>query len=428
MGPDFAAPVERTLAAAGGRVADLLDDPAAVELFNDCLARTLRRAMHRLADGTVFAITGDIPAMWLRDSAAQMWPYLRISRGDEALQGLIAGVLARQLRCIDIDPYANAFNATPHGRGHRLDRTERSPWIWERKYEVDSLCYPLDLAYRFWRVTGRVDHFDGWYRRATERVVTQWTVEQDHEARSRYRFQRLWSPGRGTLARCGRGRRTVVTGMTWSGFRPSDDACRYGFHVPANMFAVVVLGQLVRVATEVLGDDGLAARAGALRDEIDAAIRAYGIVEHRVHGRVYAYEVDGAGGVNLMDDANVPSLLAAPLLGYVDARDSVYQATRRFVLSESNPYFYAGRAASGVGSPHTRTRYVWPIALAVAGLTSLDREERRAVIGTLCRTATGGAVHESFHCDRPEKYSREWFSWADAIYCELVLAHCGVGV
>jgi meiotically up-regulated gene 157 (Mug157) protein len=190
------------------------------------------------------------------------------------------------------------------------------------------------------------------------------------------------------------------------------------------MFAVVVLSQLARVATEVLKDQALAERALSLCREIDAGIAAHGIVEHPEHGRIYAYEVDGLGGATLMDDANVPSLLAAPLLGYVDASDATYQATRRLILSEANPYFYAGRAAAGVGSPHTATRHVWPIALAVAGLTTPDRDERRAVVDTLCRTATGGAMHESFHCDRPERYSREWFSWADAMYCELVLAHC----
>jgi len=399
-----------TLAAVSRRVADTLHDRAAAELFARCLERTLDRAVRRLADGTVFVVTGDIPAMWLRDSAAQMWPYIRICQQDDALQDLVAAVLARQLRCILIDPYANAFNAAP-------------PWIWERKYEVDSLCYPLDLAYQLWRATGRVDHFDAAYRQAAERILTLWRLEQDHEGRSPYRFRRLPRP----LARVGRGRRTVVTGMTWSGFRPSDDACRYGYLVPANMFAVVVLRQLGHVADEVLRDSGLAERARRLAQEIDTGITAHGIVDHPVHGRVYAYEVDGAGGTALMDDANVPSLLAAPLLGYINVGDSVYQATRRFVLSEANPFYFAGRAVAGVGSPHTARRHVWPLALAVQGLTSTEPGEQRTLIDTLCRTAIGGAVHESVHCDRPRRYTRDWFSWADAMYCDLVLAHCGVG-
>jgi meiotically up-regulated gene 157 (Mug157) protein len=404
----------QTLAAVNRRVADTLHDSAAADLFGQCLERTIHRAVRRLDDDTVFVVTGDIPAMWLRDSAAQMWPYVRICQQDEALQDLVAGVLARQLRCILTDAYANAFNASPDGRGG---------WVWERKYELDSLCYPLDLAYRFWKTTGRVDHFDGWYRQASERIVTLWTLEQDHESRSPYRFRRLSRP----LMRRGRGRRTAATGMTWSGFRPSDDACRYGYHVPGNMFAVVVLRQLARIATEVLGDDGLAQRALRLAPEIDTGITVHGVIDHPVHGRVYAYEVDGTGRTLLMDDANVPSLLAAPLLGYVDADDPVYQATRRFVLSDANPYYFAGRAAAGVGSPHTARRHVWPIALAVEGLTTTEPAEQRALIDTLCRTAIDGAVHESFHCDRPQRYTRDWFSWADAMYCELVLAHCGVG-
>lgn len=398
--------IERTLARVGQRVAAQLDDPAAAELFDRCLARTVRQAVRRLDDGTLFVLTGDIPAMWLRDSAAQLWPYLRLCQDDEQLAGLVTGVLSRQWRCIAEDPYANAFNAA-------------RPWVWERKYELDSLCYPLDLAHRFFRATGRVDHFDAWYLRAVDSILTLWTVEQDHENGSPYRFRR---PLR-ALPRWGRGRPTAVTGMTWSGFRPSDDACRYGYHVPGNMFAVVVLGQLEHVATAALGEGGLAQRARKLRERIDAGIAVHGIVDHPVHGRVYAYEVDGRGGAVLMDDANVPSLLSAPLIGYVDATDPVYRATRRFVLSEANPYYYAGRAAAGVGSPHTARRHVWPIALAVAGLTSPSRDEQRSAIETLSRTATGGAVHESFHVDRPSRFTRGWFSWADAMYCELVLAY-----
>jgi uncharacterized protein len=415
---------DQTLAQVGERVGDLLHDAATTEVCTRCLARTLRRAIRPLDDGTVFALTGDIPAMWLRDSAAQMWPYLRICRDDPGLQDLIAGVIARQLRYVLTDPYANAFNAGPDAAGHRADRTDMGPWVWERKYEVDSLCYPLDLAYRFWRATGRVDHFDGWYVRAANQNVTTWTVEQDHEAWSGYVFERLDAPESDSLVRDGRGPAVGVTGMTWSGFRPSDDACRYGYHIPANMFAVVVLGQLAEVAAQL--DDGLAPRALALRDEIDAGIARHGVVEHPDFGRIYAYEVDGLGGANLMDDANVPSLLAAPLLGYVDATDPVYQATRRFVLSDANPYFYAGTAAAGIGSPHTPRSHVWPIALAVRALTSGDRDEQRDTIETLARTAVDGAVPESFHCDRPEVHTREWFAWADAMFCELVLAYCGL--
>jgi meiotically up-regulated gene 157 (Mug157) protein len=419
---------EPTLATVARRVGDLVAEPAVVAVFTQCLTRTLHRAVRRLDDGTVFVVTGDIPAMWLRDSSAAMWPYLRLCGDDAALQDLIVGVLARQFRYVVTDPYANAFNATPDGAGHRFDRPGRDPWVWERKYEVDSLCYPLDLAYRFWRATGRADHFDGWYRRAARLIVTTWTTEQDHETRSRYTFRRPLAGVRPTLERHGRGPRVAVTGMTWSGFRPSDDACRYGYHIPQNMFAAVVLGQLAQVAADVLDDADLGRRALALRDEIEAGIVAYGIVDHPQHGRIYAYEVDGFGGVNLMDDANVPSLLAAPLLGFAPAgSDAIHRATRRFVLSEANPYFWAGRDAAGIGSPHTPKRHVWPIALAVAALTSPDRGEQREVIGMLVRTGVGGAMHESFHSDRPDRYTREWFCWADAMFCELVLAYCGVG-
>jgi len=422
----MAVPGAGTIDRISERVHATLGDERALGIFRRAMTETLDRAVETLADGTTFVITGDIPAMWLRDSSAQLRPYLYLAE-DPELAALIAGAVERQCEYILVDPYANAFNRAPDGSGHAGDRTDTNPWVWERKYEVDSLCHPVQLAYLLWRVTGSAGHLGERFRAAAEAILRVLRVEQDHENRSPYRFERDDCPESDTLVRDGLGSLTAVTGMTWSAFRPSDDACHHGFNVPGNLFAATILGHLAEIAAEVWDDADLADRAGRLRAEITAGVASHGVVDHPRFGRVYAYEVDGRGGVNLMDDANTPSLLSLPMLGAVDVGNPVYAATRRFVLSDANPHFHAGTAAEGVGSPHTPDGHVWPIALAVQGLTAEDPAERARIIATLRDTDAGtGRMHESFHRDRPETYTREWFSWADAMYCELVLRHCGL--
>ncbi len=402
-------------------------DEVIAEMFRRSMVENLPAVAERLPDGTTFVLTGDIPAMWLRDSAAQLRPYLLLCPEDRALQDVLIGVLHRQLEYVVLDPYANAFNREANGAGHTGDETEMSPWVWERKYEIDSLCYPLELAYRLWRITGRADVIDERFKAAAEAIIALWTVEQDHENRSPYRFQRHDDVPTDTLVRDGRGRLTRPTGMSWSAFRPSDDATALGFNVPGNMFASVVLGYLEVIATEVLRDPGLATRAKELRADIDDGIARHGTVEHPAHGRVYAYEVDGMGESLLIDDANMPSLLSIPLTGYAAADDPTYLATRGLLLSDDNPFYYRGEHAAGIGSPHTPPNQVWPIALAVQGLTSTSAEERQQLLEVLRDTTGGtGQMHESFHVDDPAVFTREWFSWANAMFCELALVHAGV--
>ncbi|WP_327635684.1 glycoside hydrolase family 125 protein [Kribbella sp. NBC_00482] len=415
------------LARAAVAVREATGDDVIAEMFQRSMAANLPAVAERMPDGTTFVLTGDIPAMWLRDSAAQLRPYLLLCKDDPGLQDVLIGVLHRQLEYVVLDPYANAFNKEANGAGHTSDETEMSPWVWERKYEIDSLCFPLDLAYRLWRITGRADVIDNRFRAAAEAIVELWTVEQDHEARSPYRFQRHDDRPSDTLVREGRGRLTRPTGMSWSAFRPSDDATELGFNVPGNMFASVVLGYLQEIATEVLRDEPLADRAKALKAEIDEGIATFGTVEHPEHGRVYAYEVDGLGETLLMDDANMPSLLSIPLTGYAAPDDPTYLATRALLLSPENPYYYSGTAASGIGSPHTPPRYIWHIALAVQGISSTSAEERQQLL-ELLRDTTGGTgqMHEGFDVDDPRKFTREWFSWANAMFCELALVHAGI--
>ena len=215
----------------------------------------------------------------------------------------------------------------------------------------------------------------------------------------------------------------------WTAFRPSDDACELGFNVPGNMFAVVALGYVAEIARGHFRDEGLATRAEALASEIDAALVATAWRSHPIAGReVFAYEVDGAGRALFMDDANMPSLLSAPLTGYLAVDDPRYRVTRRVVLSQLNPYFHVGELASGVGSPHTPRDYVWPIAIAVEGLTSDDDAVKRDKLAVLLSTTAGtGRMHESFDVDDDREFTREWFSWADAMFCELALDIVGIG-
>jgi meiotically up-regulated gene 157 (Mug157) protein len=417
-----------------GRLAERMSDrltsaPHLLPIFQNAIRNTWRTTLKRMEDGTTFVITGDIPAMWLRDSAAQVRPFLVLAAEDREVGDLIEGLVVRQLKSILLDPYANAFNESPNGHGHQGDETEMSPWIWERKYEIDSLCYPLQLSYLLWKNTGRISQFGDLFKEAASVIMDLWTTEQRHETDSKYRFQRRDCVPTDTLIRGGKGAETGYTGMTWSGFRPSDDACDYGYLIPSNMFAVVVLGYLQEIAKEVLRDEELSSRAYHLAAEIDNGIQQYGIVEHPEFGKMYAYETDGLGNHNLMDDANVPSLLSIPYLGYRGTNDAVYQNTRRFILSRNNPFYYAGSAAEGIGSPHTPKGYVWHIALAMQGLTDDRVEEKERLLKVMSETDAGtGLMHESFNADHPEDYTRPWFSWANMMFCELLMDYCGVRV
>ena len=406
------------------RVAEALAErPRLAAQFGNCFPNTLDTTTQLHEDGTTYVFTGDIPAMWLRDSSAQVSPYVPLAAQDDEVRRIITGVIRKQVGYILIDPYANAFNRQADGACWALDETERNDWVWERKYEIDSLCYPLWLAHRYWKATGDMSVFGDEFRRVAHVILDLWTVEQDHVARSPYRFQRSDCPPSDTLTGDGLGASVAPTGMTWSGFRPSDDACRYGYLIPSNLFAVAALGHLGEIARSVWGDERIAARAEGLASEIDAGLRKHAVIEDEmIGGPVYAYEVDGLGHHHFMDDANVPSLLSLPYLGACAADDEIYQNTRRLVLSERNPFYYIGTQASGIGSPHTPDGYVWHISLSMQGLTSTSVEEMDGLIDTLEATDGGtGYMHEGFHPDDPTTFTREWFAWSNSLFAEFVL-------
>lgn len=355
-------------------------------------------------DGTTFVSTGDIDMEWLRDSSAVMTPYIGLAVTDPYVRHMLRGTIARQARYIRIDPYANAF--TDNYR------------VAERKFEMDSLLYPIWFAYLYWKATGDRSIFTPDVQHAFETVMSTLRTEQRHETRSHYRHREL--------ARGGKGTRVAFTGLVWTGFRPSDDAARYHFNIPDNMFGVVVLRDLTELEKKVYHDRHMAENAWGMSVQIQRAIERYALVNVPGIGRIYAYEVDGFGHANLMDDANVPSLLSIPYFGYVGARDVVYEATRKFVLSPRNPYYFTGKYASGIGSPHTPHGYVWPLALVMEALTSTDQSEIDRVMGYIAVSDTGDhRLHESFNADWPESFTRADFAWPNALFAQMMLGRQG---
>ena len=399
----------------------LSDKPELMHLFKNCFYNTIETTTEVLPDGTAFVFTGDIPAMWLRDSSAQVRHYIPFSVTNLEYQKIIEGLIKRQIKYIQIDPYANAFNKEANNDGHKGDITQHNPWVWERKYEIDSLCYPIQLSYLYWKATGRKEIFDDAFKEVINIIISLWSLEQRHFENSTYTFERTNCPETDTLRNNGKGMPVNYTGMTWSGFRPSDDACTYNYLIPSNMFAVVVLRYAEEIARDIYKDDVLAQSARKLRSEVDNGIRTYGIYRHIKYGEIFAYETDGLGNFNLMDDANVPSLLSIPYLQYTSSDDPIYQNTRRFILSEDNPYYYKGKCANGVGSPHTPKNYIWHISLVIQALTSTDNSEVHELVKMIVSTdADTGFMHEGFNVDNPREFTRSWFAWANSLFAELV--------
>jgi hypothetical protein len=394
-------------------------------LFENCFPNTLDTTVfHQVKNGVpdTYVITGDIDAMWLRDSSAQVWPYLQLVDQDPALKQLIAGVINRQTACVLKDPYANAFYNDPEKRGEwATDHTDMKAGVHERKWEIDSLCYPIRLAYHYWKKTGDTSPFTGEWKNAVLATLQVFRDQQRKTGNGPYKFQRTTPHATDTLPMSGYGYPVKPVGLICSAFRPSDDATVYSFLIPSNFFAVTSLRQAAEMMRVILKDAGSANQLTALATEVDKALKAHATVNHPKYGRIYAYEVNGFGSYNLMDDANVPSLLALPYLGAVSKTDPVYLNTRRYVLSEDNPFFFKGTAGEGIGGPHVGQDMIWPMAIILRGLTSTSDAEIRSCIQLLQKShGDTGFMHESFHKDDPKKFTRKWFAWANTLFGEFL--------
>ena len=404
-----------------------IGSPELAEIFENCFPNTLDTTVFPEDHGKpdTYVITGDIDAMWLRDSAAQVWPYLQFAKQDEALGALLEGVVRRQARLIQIDSYANAFarNTTdPPLRWAVHDKTEMRPGVAERKWEIDSLCYPVRLAYGLWKATGNSAPFDEDWMRAALRIVATFREQQRFTDKGPYHFERNTTKASGTLPGEGYGNPVRPNGLICSGFRPSDDACIYPFFIPANLFAALTLERIGEIAATVYHQEEFAKECVRFAQQIRAAVKQYGIIQRAGYGEVVAYEVDGFGNTLLMDDANAPGLLSLAYLELLHAESSLYQRTRRFALSADNPYFFRGRAGEGIGGPHIGSGYIWPMSILMRGLTSNSDEEISHCLQMLC-TTTGGThfMHEAFQMDNAKDYTRPWFAWANGLLGELVL-------
>lgn len=413
--------VERTIIETKAKI----KDPKLSWMFENCFPNTLDTTVDfgiKNGKPDTFVVTGDIHAMWLRDSTAQVWPYLPLATKDQKLETLLAGVIHRQTQCVLLDPYANAFNKDLVPGEWMSDHTDMKPGLHERKWEIDSLCYTIRLAYHYWKTTGDISVFDADWRKAAASIVDTFKAQQRKTGLGPYKFERNTTRQLDTLSNNGYGRPLNPVGLINSSFRPSDDATTYGFLIPSNLFAVTSLKQLGEISKMITKDEAFAKSCLALADEVETAIRKYAVVDHAKYGSVYAYEVDGFGNASFIDDANVPGLLALPYLGCVDKTDSIYANTRRLVWSTDNPYFFKGKAGEGIGGPHVGYDIIWPMSIIMRAMTSPDDSEISWCVKTLRNTdADTGFMHESFHKNDPLNFTRKWFAWANTLFGELIL-------
>lgn len=395
-------------------------------MFGNCFPNTLDTTVDfEMIDGRpdTYVITGDIDAMWLRDSTAQVWPYIPLCHKDKALQQLVAGVINRQTKCILLDPYANAFYKDPNKVSEwKSDLTEMKPGIHERKWEIDSLCYPIRLAYGYWKETGDTTPFDENWKSAMRLVLQTFHEQQRFHGKGPYSFQRTTAWATDGVPLSGYGYPAKPNGLICSTFRPSDDATLFSYLVPSNFFATEVLGYLHQMCSQpAMKDEKIAADAKALQTQVKNALVQYGIIQHPQFGKIIAFEVNGFGSFHMMDDANVPSLLSLPYLGAFTPNDPLYLNTRKVVLSENNPFFYKGKAAEGIGGPHTGADTIWPMSIVLRGITSNNDAEIKKCLSMLQQTHAGtGFIHESIHKDDATKFTRKWFAWANTLFGEFV--------
>jgi meiotically up-regulated gene 157 (Mug157) protein len=406
---------------------EVITDPQLNWMFENCFPNTLDTTVDfEIIDGKpdTYVITGDIDAMWLRDSTAQVWPYLPLISKDKNLKELIKGVINRQCSCILLDPYANAFYKDVHKISEwKSDLTEMKAGIHERKWEIDSLCYPVRLAYGYWKQSGDSSIFDKNWITAMQLVLKTFREQQRFNGPGPYKFQRTTAWATDGVPLAGYGYPVKPNGLICSMFRPSDDACIYPYLIPSNLFAITILGYLNEICSlEAVNEIEIAKESLKLQKQLTLAYEKNAILNHAEYGKMIPYEINGFGSFNLMDDGNIPSLLSLPYLGCIDNNDPLYQNTRKYLLSENNPFYFKGKMAEGIGSPHTLTDNIWPMGIIVRGLTSNDKNETEQCIRYLLKThAETGFMHESFNKDDASKFTRKWFAWANTLFGEFII-------
>jgi len=414
--------IERTIQ----RVKSMIANKELAWMFENCFPNTLDTTVdYEIIDGKsdTFIITGDIDAMWLRDSTAQIWPYFPLINEDEKIKNLSKGLVNRQVKCVLKDPYANAFYKDLDRVSHwKSDVPAPIPGVHERKWEIDSLCYVIRLSNEYYQRTGDNTIFDKEWDAAMRLIVSTLRTEQRIDGKSPYYFRRETTAMIDAPTFNGTGRPMKPVGLIASMFRPSDDATLFPFLIPSNIFAVHSLQQLSEIYRKVLKDQMFADECRLFANELSNAIENYAIVNRPGFGRIYAYEVDGFGNRIFMDDANVPSLMSLAYLSKDYQQNIVYQNTRKFLLSEENPYYLIGTAAEGQASPHTGKDKIWPMGIILRAMTSSNPDEILLCLKMLKETHAGtGFMHEAFHKDNPADFNRSWFAWANTLFGELIV-------
>ncbi len=406
-------------------IADFIVDKELARMFINCFPNTLDTSVifkfeNALPDTFVFA--GDIHAMWLRDSTEQVWPYLEFINEDDNLRLFILGLINRQTKCVLIDPYANAFYCEPKKSIWINDLTEMKPELHERKWELDSLCYTIRLAYNYWKLTADISPFNQNWLNATNLIYNTFVEQQRKNGNGSYKFGRITAWSTDTVPGNGYGNPIKPNGLIVSIFRPSDDATIFPFLIPSNFFAVISLRQLSEMYQKIFNDSNFSRKCNTLADEIEKAIYQFAVSKHLDYNNILAYEVDGYGNRLFMDDANIPGLLSLPYLECISKDDEIYKETRKFILSENNPYFFKGKYAEGIGSPHTLQNNIWHISIIMRIITSNDENEVIQNIRYLKNThANTYFMHESFNKDNPNEYTRDWFPWPNSLFGGMIL-------
>ncbi|TRX95634.1 hypothetical protein FHL15_003592 [Xylaria flabelliformis] len=424
-------------------------DPDLFRLFENAFPNTLDTtiswkgfASNSTTEELTFITTGDIVAMWLRDSANQMRSYkslLKANTSTDSLAGLFRGAINLQARYIIQNPYCNSFQAPPesglppqHNGAADTDAVSpsySSSFVFECKYELDSISAFLQLSSDYYEKTQDAAFFGKFkWIQAVQTILNVaqgllvGTYADDGSVNtSPYTFQRTTTAGTETLSNSGIGNPVKSgTGLVRSAFRPSDDATIYQLFIPANMQFSSYLSKCAAIMKPLNAD--LANKMTTLANSVKNGINKYGKVNHPTFGQIYAYEIDGFGSSNLMDDANVPSLLSAPILDFLDASDKTYQNTRKFVLSTWNPYYMHGPVINGTGGPHVGPGRAWPMSVITELLTSSDDSEIISGLHTLVSSTDGlGLIHESVNTFDASRWTRQWFSWANGLFGEMLL-------
>ena len=403
-----------------------IEDKELSWMFENCYPNTIDTTVdYEIIDGKpdTFIITGDIDAMWLRDSTAQVWPYLPLVKQDKKIKNLIKGLINRQAKCVIRDPYANSFyKDLTKVSAHNKDIPTPIAGVHEQKWEVDSLCYIIRLSYHYYKLTGDTSIFDETWIESSKIIYETFLTEQRKDGKSPYTFIRNGTAMVDAPVFSGTGRPFKPNGMICSMFRPSDDATMYPFLIPSNIFAAISMEQLSEIYKSEQMDIVFSEKCKSMSIEINNAIKKHAIKEHLDFGKIYSYEIDGFGNNLYMDDANVPSLMSLAYLDSKFKRDEVYLNTRKFLLSDNNPYFLKGKAAEGQASPHTGKDKIWPMGIILRAMTSESDKEIEKCLRMLVNTHAGtGFMHEAFDKDDPSKYFRSWFAWANTLFGELII-------